>query len=274
MKRKISITVNEKIVRDIDSYIDNIVIRNRSQAIEFLIQKSLKESRIAVILAGENKKDGSRIVKQRYSLSINHLTIIEKAVKKLSDSGFKNIYIVATRSTLTNIFKILGDGSSYNVRIEYTSEESEEGTATAIKFLRGKIKTTFLIVWCDILFDKVNLLEFWQQHLQEKMVATLLLSSSIIHHEVGLWWHVKLDGNKIVSYIEKPAPPKMKSSLFFRGIFIAEPEIFSYEGKSLEFDVFPELARRRLLGGQVSSEEYLHVHTFTDLKIVKKKLRE
>ncbi|GEM_PF-875991 len=277
MKQKISITLNEKILRDVDAIIDNLIIRNRSQAVEFMIREALKESKTAVILAGENRDKSPTRVKSRYALRVNHLTVIEKAVKKLNDSGFKTIYVIATHSTLTNIFKILGDGSSYNVKLEFVrGEESEQGSAAALKLLRGKIKTTFLVVFCDIIFDEVNLIELWQQHLKEKMVATLLLNSSIIPHKVSgkaLWGHVKLEGSKIFAFEEKPTPPKMQSSLLFNGIFVAEPEIFSYEGSSLEFDVFPELARRRLLGGQVSSAEYLHVHTLNDLKEIKRKMR-
>ena len=279
MKQKISITLNEKVLRDVDSQVDNIVIRNRSQAIEFLIQKSLKESKTAVILAGENKDNKLMRVKNRYGLYINHLTIIERAIKNLRDSGFKKIYIIATHNTLTNIFRILGDGSSYNVKIEFVKgEESEQGSAAALKLLRGEIKTTFMVVFCDIIFDDVNLDELWQQHLKEKMVATLLLNSSVMPYKKergrGLWGHVKLEGTKILSFIEKPTPPNMKSSLFFNGIFVAEPEIFRYEGGSLELDIFQELVRRRLLGGQVSSADYLHVHTLSDLREAKKKLYE
>ena len=49
-KTKISITIDEKILRDIDFIVDNIYIRNRSQAIEYLAKNALEENKIAVIL--------------------------------------------------------------------------------------------------------------------------------------------------------------------------------------------------------------------------------
>ena len=55
MKQKVSITINSKMLRDVDSLVDNIFIRNRSQSIEYLIEKALKETKTAVILA-DNKK--------------------------------------------------------------------------------------------------------------------------------------------------------------------------------------------------------------------------
>ena len=53
-KTKISITINEKTLQDIDSIIDNIYIRNRSQAIEHLAKNALGENKAAAILLGGN----------------------------------------------------------------------------------------------------------------------------------------------------------------------------------------------------------------------------
>ena len=52
MKRKISITIEDSVLKGIDGVIDNIFIRNRSQAIEFLAKNALGEHKQAVILAG------------------------------------------------------------------------------------------------------------------------------------------------------------------------------------------------------------------------------
>ena len=57
MKQKISITIDTPVLRCIDSIIDNIYIRNRSQAIEHLVNLALGENRAAVILAGGPEKN-------------------------------------------------------------------------------------------------------------------------------------------------------------------------------------------------------------------------
>lgn len=273
MKQKISITINEKILRDIDSVIDNIFIRNRSQAIEHFIKKALKETKTAVILASDSKSLESEKLKNRYALKIDHSTIIEKQIKRLADCGFKNIYIVADHNTLTNIFKIIGDGSDHNVKIEFVNEESQEGTASALKNIKGKIKTTFLVIQCDLVIDKINLLELWKQHLEDKSTATIIVSSMVIPKNKRLFGHVTMQGRKILSFIQSPKQKDLRSSLFFAGVFVIEPEIFSYPGKSLEHDIFPELAKRKLLGGHVSGDDHLHIHTYEDLLEVRKKLR-
>jgi NDP-sugar pyrophosphorylase family protein len=273
MKNKISITINEKILRDIDSIVDNIFIRNRSQAIEHLIKKALKETKIAVILVGDSRPSKDKLL-NRYALRVNHLAVIEKALKKLGDSSFNNIYIIGDHSNLTNIFKIIGDGTDYKFKIEYINEEIQEGSASALKLLKGRVKTTFLVVQSDIIFDDVNLNELWQQHLQERTTATMIVCSDILPVDKARYGHVTVGGSKVLSYIEKPIGRNFKSSIFFGGIFVAEPEIFSYYGKSLELDIFPELAKRGVLGGRMSSTEHLHIHTHEDLINVRKKLIE
>lgn len=276
MKKKISITINEKILRDIDSVIDNIFIQNRSQAIEHFIKKALKETKTAVILAGSKSKGliGKKYP-SRYALKIDGQTIIEKQIKKLSESGFRNIYIVADHKVLTNIFRIIGDASDSNIKIEYVDEDEQvEGNASALKLLKGKIKTTFLVVQCDVILDNINLNEIWKQHLEDKMTATMRVCSYMTSTNKCLFGHVTMEGRKIISYDEKPASKKLTSALFFGGVFVSEPEIFSYPGKSLEYEVFPELARRRLLGGDITSLAHLHIHTYEDLLEVRRKLKQ
>ncbi len=275
MKDKISITINEKILRDIDSVVDNIFIRNRSQAIEYFIKQAMKETKTAVILAGVRGKGlaGSKFPK-RYAFKINGQTIIEKQIKKLKDSGFKKIYIVANHNTLTDIFRIIGDCANSDLKIEFIDEEDQDGAGAALKLLTGKIKTTFLVVQCDVVLDNVDLMELWKQHMEDKMVVTLRVCGSITPSNTCLFGHVNMEGRKVISYDEKPAPKRVSSSLFFGGVFVAEPEFFHYPGKSLEYDIFPELAKRRLLGGHITSSAHLHVHTKEDLMNVKRKLNE
>jgi len=275
MKQKISITLNNKILRDVDSIVDNIFIRNRSQAIEHLIKKALKESKIAVILAGDSSKlSTSDRIRNRYSIKINNMSLIERAIRKLGNSGFKSICIIATHDILTNIFRIVGDGSDFNVKIDYINEESQNGTASAIKLLKGKIKSTFLLVHSDIIFDHINLNELWQKHLQDKAVITILIGSPYDPKENSMHGNVSLEGNRVVRYIEKPDRKSLESSTFARGIYVIEPEVLSSTGNSLEFEVIPELIKKRLVNGYLSSTDHLHIHTKRDVKEVKKKFKE
>ena len=92
MKKKISITIDENLLDKIDSIVDNIFIRNRSQAIEYLASQSVVESRTAIILAGGNEEN--RKIKSKYRFEYT----IANIVKKLKANSFNQIYISAILS--------------------------------------------------------------------------------------------------------------------------------------------------------------------------------
>lgn len=272
MKDKISVTLNENILKQVDSLVDNIYLRNRSQAVEYLIEKALKEKKVAVILAGESLKFEEGKIRNRYLLKIGGQAIIDRIIKKLSDSGFKTIYLVADHQTLTNIFKLIGDGAARGITLEYIEEESPKGTASALKLLKNKINKTFLVVYSDLVIDNINLLDIWSNHLKSNMLATMVLSSAPIESNTNLPGFVELEGNKILSFVEKPQRKSISSSIFAIGIYVAEPEVLNYPGENFERQILPELAKRKLLGGQLSSTDYLHIHTHEDLNRVKRKM--
>src|SRR3989338_2283123 len=266
MKRKISITIEYGILKGIDSVVDNVFIRNRSQAIEFLAKTALGEHKQAVILAG-GAEEKLKISDTEYRITarIKNTTVVEKAVKKLRENGFKDIYIVARHNVLTKVFDVLKDGSSHNVKVSYIEEKESNGSADTLRLLKGKINANFLAVYGHIIFDKVNVQELWNQHLRQgTAVATLMLTTAPNPSEKGT---VKVEGNRILEFIQKPR--KTDVYLVFSPIFVSTPEIFNISGNSLEYDVFPRLAEQGLLYGHTSAEKEQHIHTAADAKAVK-----
>ncbi len=265
MKRKISATIDENTLRDIDAMIDNIIIRNRSQALEFLAKNALGENKTAVILSGG---DESRLkiseTEYRITARIGNSTVIERAIKKLRESGFKEIYIIARQKVLTRVFDIVKDGSSYSVRINYVEEKESKGSGDTLSLVRGKIKKNFLAVYGHILFDKVNIEELWNRHLRQNSVATLLLTTVANPKEKGT---VIMEGDKILDFVQKPRQTDIY--LVFSPIFVATPDIFNYCEGRLEYEAFPKLAKLRLLAGHVSSEKEQHIHTVEDVRKAK-----
>jgi NDP-sugar pyrophosphorylase family protein len=78
---------------------------------------------------------------------------------------------------------------------------------------------------------------------------------------------VKIEGTKITEFIQKPE--KSDVYLGFASIFICGPEILEYGGESLEFDLFPELAKKGLLNGYLSTSRIIKVHSKSDLQALK-----
>lgn len=260
MKKKISITINEKTLKEIDSIIDNIYIRNRSQAIEFLVNSSLGENRTAAILAGGSEEDLKIGREYRMTAKISSSSVIEMAIKKLKENGFKTIFFIARHNVMSRAFDLVGDGSLYGMKITYLEEKESDGTADSLRLLRGKIKNNFLVVYSDIIFDKINIEELWNDHLRHRSIATLMLTTSPTPSKKGV---VRMEGEKILEFVQKPK----QSDIYigFSSIFAAEPEIMEYGGASLEKDVFPVLAQKGLLQGHLSSQKETHIHTKKDI---------
>ena len=260
-KSKISITINEKTLQDIDSIIDSIYIRNRSQAIEHLAKNALGENKAAVILLGGNENN-LKISKDEYrpTARIRNNSVIGMGLKKLRENNFKIIYIVARQGLLTKLFDMLKDGIDYGVKINYIGEKFSDGTADSLRLLKGKINSNFLVVYGDIIFSKINIEELWNDHIKQNAVATIMLTTSSKPSEKGT---VRVEGNKVLTFTQKPK--KSDIYLVFSPIFVTEPQIFEYSGASLESDVFPELAEKGLLNGHLSPEKEVHIHNKKDI---------
>lgn len=184
---------------------------------------------------------------------------------KLCEEGFRQLYFVARHNILTAVFNILRDGRSYGVSLDYIEETESRGSADSLHLLQGKIKSSFLVVYGDVIFNNIHLGELWKHHLKQQGIATLLLTTSPTPTNKGI---VTIEGNKIFKFIQKPKHADIY--LGFSSIFACEPEIFHYHGNSLEVDIFPVLAERGLLYGHLSSEKEIHLHTLNDVKTYQK----
>src|SRR3989338_5322499 len=262
MREKISITIDKGILQEIDGVIDNIYIKNRSQAIEHLVRNALGENRAAIILIG-GPEEGLRLKENLYSplAIVDGKPLIERAIRKLRDSGFKDIYIIARHAILTKVFEVIKNGTELGVSVTYIEEKKSSGTFQSLSLAKGKITAPFLVVYGDILFEKVNIEQLWNDHVRQHPVATILLTTSPTPKEKGT---VKVEGNKVLEFTQKPK--KSDIYLVFSPIFVAEPQLLEDGGASLEFDVFPQLAEKGLLNGHLSSEKERHIHSVEDVK--------
>ena len=260
MKEKISITLDKSVIRRVDSFVDRIFVRNRSQSIENVLKSYLDKNKTAVILLGgpeEKLKIGKKYVCE---VMIHKMTLIERIIKKLRENNFRDIYVIGRKKILESVFSILKDGKTFGTKIKYIEEKDSSGTADSLKLIRKEISSSFLVLFGDLVLDKINLEALWNDHIKKSPIATLTLISYGKPTEKG---EVFLEGDKIIGFRQKPL--KKESYIVFAPIFICEPEMLYYGGKSLEEDIFPDLASKRLLNGHVSSGQDFHIHTPLDV---------
>lgn len=159
------------------------------------------------------------------------------------------------------IEQILGDGSEYGVLLRYITEPNPMGTGGAYRFAAENIRETTVVFNGDILtdFDISSLVEF---HKAKKVAATITLTSVDDPSRYGL---VELNkAGNVQRFLEKPAADdltKLKINTINAGIYVLEPEVLDLipkdTNRSFEYDVFPEILKRKLpFFGKVMTNEY------------------
>ncbi|MCK4525514.1 MAG: hypothetical protein KAU07_03685, partial [Candidatus Andersenbacteria bacterium] len=221
-RSRITITIKNELLKNVDRIIDGTKIKNRSHAIEFLLAKNFGEQKIkkAVILAG----GGGVVPKGKIKPVSRILTdckgkmFVEHVFDWLKKEGIKEVIISAGDLSLEVKDKI-GDGSKFGLQVSYLSKDT--GTASVLKYLVNIIDETFLMMNGDVLSD-VDLDEMFDFHKKSGGLCTIGMISV---KEPSLFGTIKLKGSQIVDFIEKPKEGKEESYLINAGIYLVEPEI-------------------------------------------------
>lgn len=256
MKReRLTITLRNTLIKQIDQKIDGVKIRNRSHAIEYLLTKSIGSSiSKAFILAGGHglKMRPFTYEMPKCMITVHNKPILEHIIILLRENNIKDIYL-GIDYLGEKIVDYFGDGSRLGVKITYVKNKKPLGTAGALKSAELYLKKDiFLLLHGDILanIDLLDMIEFADE---EQGIVTMAVTSVDDPSHYGA---VRSRGAKIVEFSEKPAINYWTSRLINAGIYIIKPEIFNCIPKkticSLEKDVFPKLIDR----GEIVSYQF------------------
>ncbi len=141
-----------------------------------------------------------------------------------------------------------GDGLNYGIRASYIEEDNPLGTAGPLKCLEDRLHETFIVCNGDNL-NNLDIDEMLIKHKQNNALATIALTEVENPSAYGV---AKLDGERILEFIEKPPRGKEPSTFVNAGFYMLEPEIFKFIPQGfamLERDVFPKLAGEGRLYG-------------------------
>lgn len=144
------------------------------------------------------------------------------------------------------IKKFFRDGSDFGVKITYVTPLEDMGTAGAVKAAEKYLNERFLVISGDLLTD-FNLKKILDFHTDNKAMATITLTSVKDPLQFGV---VITDKEKrITQFLEKPGWGEVISDTINTGIYVLEPEIFTYipKGENFDFsqDLFPLMLKNK-----------------------------
>ncbi|PSH01464.1 MAG: hypothetical protein BRC26_03450, partial [Nanohaloarchaea archaeon QH_8_44_6] len=188
---------------------------NRSQTVENMLESYFRKQGLgtAVILCGDPELRSLELYKGK--------PVIAHVLEHISDHDIANAILLAGQNAqkLREQF-----GSIYeDVNIEYVSEESPRGTASALQDVEKRLNTTFVLMNGHVLTD-VDIDEMLQVHRDQETTATMALTTVQNPSKYGV---ARLKGQKILGFEEKPETGEEPSRLINAGTYILDPDIFS-----------------------------------------------
>lgn len=104
---------------------------------------------------------------------IQEKPIIEHIIERFNILGCKNFYL--TVNYKSHILKAYFKELQPKYKIQFIEETQPLGTAGSLKFLSGKIKSSFIVTNCDIIIDE-NYADIHKYHQKYKFDATVVVS--------------------------------------------------------------------------------------------------
>lgn len=147
-------------------------------------------------------------------LPVGGKPMLEHIIERAKADGFGH-FVLAVHYLGHMIEEYFGDGSRWQVRIDYLREQSPLGTAGAIGLLGPRPEVPFIVTNGDVLTD-VRYGEMLDFHMRHGAAATMAVRLHEWQHPFGV---VRTHGVDIVGFEEKP----IARSHINAGIYVLEP---------------------------------------------------
>jgi NDP-sugar pyrophosphorylase family protein len=173
-------------------------------------------------------------------MPIGEMPILEIVLRQLARHGFNDLTL-AVGYLAELLMAYCGDGSKFNVSLDYSREEQPLGTAGPISLVKD-LNDTFLVMNGDLLttIDYSAMLEY---HRRRGALATVATYQRDVKIDLGV---LEIDAdNWVENYIEKPTYHYSVSM----GIYLFEPAVLQYIPPNQRLDL-PELVLKLMKDGQ------------------------
>jgi len=189
------------------------------QEIEELIKPKIKKNKVVLMVGGL----GTRLRPltdntPKPMLKVGNKPILQTIVEKFAEYGYINIVMCVNYKSHV-IQDYFGDGSEFDVNIEYIFEDQRMGTAGALSLLKSKPSEPFFVMNGDLLTN-VNFEHLDNYHIANNSIATMCVREYDFQVPYGV---VNIENSKILSIEEKPTHKFFVSA----GIYMLSVEVLN-----------------------------------------------
>lgn len=254
-------------------YSNQIPILGKNKILKGLIikqpNKNYKENTVFILAGGKGLRMGKVSKKTpKPMLRINDEPILEKIIQSFKKSGFKN-FIISTKYLSNKIVKHFGDGSLFDIAIEYTKEKKYLGTAGSLSLIKTANINENIIVTNGDLYGNLDYSNMMKIHKKKNNDLTICARLHMVDIPYGV---INFNNENLLN--EKPK----LSYLINSGIYILKKKIIKLvqKNKFLDMNDLINLAKNKKYKVGIYSL-YEPVYDIGDLKkykIIKKLLKK
>lgn len=242
MKSRLTITLEESVLEKVDQFIDGQKIRNRSHAIEYLLDNYFApQVQTAVILAGGSQEESGL----RTLMPLDNKPLIIHIIEHLQRYGVKHI-IITTNKQGKKLEELIPNFFDNGIKFSYLYEEKPLGTAGALKAAAKYIKDESFYVWSGDVFTTIDLSSLLKFHLQQHALITMSIKPRLTQ---ATYDNVFIQGHTVVDF--QKSKPEQEVSLVNAGVYVFSCDALDLIPDAtptmLERDVFPTFAKSQKL---------------------------
>lgn len=183
-------------------------------------------------------------------MPIGEATVIDHLLNQFRDAGCSEVIITVTRFGPL-IRSYCGDGSRWDLEINYVTEEVPLGTLGGLNLLRDRLDAPFFVANSDVYAD-LELKDVLVAHTSSSAPVTVVVTRQRVNIAYGVLDH---DGGRLLEFREKPTQEFSVST----GIYCMSPDVFEFFPPSGSFS-FDHLMRVMLQSGApVGVHEHLGI---------------
>ena len=275
MKERITITLKEELIKQLDKRVDGNEIRNRSQEIENILEEALGTiipSKALILAGGKGTRLRPLTLKTPKALiDIQGKTLTEWLFELLKKYGIRDV-ILSTGYLADKISDYFTDGSKFGMNVDYVEENPNKplGTAGPLRLAKEMLNDSFIVSNGDEL-KCINIPRMFRLHKRKNALVTIALTSVDDPSHYGV---ARLEGSRILEFVEKPKKEDAPSNLINSGFYIIEPEVIEMIPKGkfcmLEKEIFPKLAEEGKLRGFPFSGQWFDTGSMERLERARK----